>query len=127
VVETQTQTISDSWNATISCKYIPNVVITQITDTNVRNTLVNTFKSLSVNFTTLGTDLGIGHALTVNDLDLTHIYQSYDINNPDTGKAITIAFKTNSNSNVNNYRFTMFTNGITYNKPVLIQTRQINF
>jgi hypothetical protein len=59
----------------------------------------------------------------VNDLDLTHIYQSYDANNPDRGKAITIAFKSNSNTNVNNYGFTMFTNGTSYTNPMLIQTK----
>lgn len=126
-VETVVQTISDNWTASVTCKYVPNVSDVQITNVAVKNVMINSFNSLNVNFVALGSDLGLGHTLTANDLDFTQIYQTYDVNNSDTGKAVTVRFKTNSNSNLNNYGFTLYTDGITYIKPTIIHSRTNQF
>lgn len=126
-VETVVQTISDNWTASVACKYVPNVSNLQITDIAIKNIMINSFNSLNVNFVTLGSNLGLGHTLTANDLDFTQIYQTYDVNNSDTGKAITVKFKTNSNSNLNNYGFTLYTDGVIYIKPTIIHSRTNQF
>lgn len=126
-VETVVQTISDNWTDSVTCRYVPNISDVQITNVAVKNIMINSFNSLNVNFVALGSDLGLGHTLTANDFDFTKIYQTYDVNNSDTGKAVTVRFKTNSNSNLNNYGFTLYTDGITYIKPTIIHSRTNQF
>ncbi|MBI1781461.1 MAG: hypothetical protein HYR66_08835 [Sphingobacteriales bacterium] len=84
--------------------------------------MINAFKTLNVNFVALTNDLGLPHTLFIKDLDFTHIYQTYDANAPDTGKAITVPFKKNSNSSLNNYGFTLYTDGVSYIKPTIIHS-----
>jgi hypothetical protein len=123
VVETVTNARSDNWLASMSCAYVPNVKVIQVTDVGTKNTMVAAFKSLTDNVTALGADLGLGHALSLADLDTTKIYQSYDSNEYNHGSAITVAFKNNSNSQTYNYGFTLFKDDSTYFHPEIIESK----
>lgn len=82
---------------------------------------MSSFNSLNINLVELSSELRLGHTLTASDIDFTNLIKSYDANSPD-GKAITAAFKSNSNSNSYNYGFTLFTDGASYIEPTITKT-----
>jgi hypothetical protein len=123
VVETVTQGVSDSWSATMSWVYMPNVKVIQLTDVGTKNTMVAAFKSLTDSMANLGTDLGLGHALSLADLDTTKIYQTYDSNEYNHGSAITIAFKNNSNSQTYNRGFTLIKDDSAFFHPMIVESK----
>lgn len=123
VVETSIQSTSDSWTASISCSYKPNVVISAVTDPTVKTAMVNSFNSLTnVDFVKLSSSLGLSYTLSSNDIDFQNLTMSYDANSPDTTKAINAPFKTNFNNNAINYGFTVFKLGTNFFKPMMIKT-----
>lgn len=79
------------------------------------------FDSLKVDFAMLSSVAGLDSTFTSNDIDFDNLSKVYDANKP--GAGIVAPFKSNSNSNTDNYAFTVFTsNGHCYGSPTLVKT-----
>jgi hypothetical protein len=85
--------------------------------------MLTIFNSLTnVNFPELSTELGLSDSLTESDIDFVQLFKSKDMSEPDSGWAIMVNFKSNSNSNTINYGFGVCYDGANYFKPIVVKS-----
>lgn len=101
-----------------------NLQTQTVTDVNTKNRMKAAYNNLAasgVNLAELSTEMGLAHTITIDSIDFNNIQMTWDANDPD-GKALTAPFKSNSNTNLKGYGFTLYTNGIDTIKPTMIRT-----
>jgi hypothetical protein len=120
-VQTYTNSNTDNYSVDILC-HQRNPVLTSLNSTSVTQTMLNAFNTLPLNYTTLENTIGLGRALTANDIDFVNLATVYDANSPDTNRAVCAPFKSNSSSSSSNFVFSMIRNGGVYTSPMIVKT-----
>ena len=120
-VETETSSYSDSWNATVLCKYTPKVVTQLLNDPTLSQNIKNAFDSMEVNvdMAKLSQLIGMGYTISDTSFDFANVYELYDTNDPDSTKIYNVNYKHNSSSSKVNYTFSFLANDTNFSSPIL--------